>query len=85
MAYYQLYHNRVTCEIKITPLKKAFQNQPRILEALEKAGPSDVLYHNLNYEFANNRKVLRERANVIKVTWLKQVEDEAELIRNIKF
>ena len=37
MAYYQLYHNRVTCEIKITPLKKAFQNQPRVLEALEKA------------------------------------------------
>jgi len=84
MAYYQLYHNRVTCEIKITPLKKAFQNQPRVLEALEKAKPTDIVYHNSNYEFANNRNVLRERANIIKAVWLKQVEDEAEKIRNIK-
>lgn len=83
MPYYQLYHNRVTCEIKISPLKKAFQ-KPALIETLEKAKTSDVLYHNSNYEFANNRKVLRERANIIKAVWLKQVEDEAEKIKSIK-
>lgn len=83
MPYYQLYHNRVTCEIKISPLKKAFQ-KPTLTEALENASPSAILYHNSNYEFANNRKVLRERAKVIKAIWLNEAEKEVEKIKSIK-
>ncbi len=83
MPYYQLYHNRATCEIKVAPLTKALQ-EPRIIVALEKAPQDAVLYYNDNYFLSKSRKILRERANALKSTWLKQVEDEAERIRNIK-
>ena len=83
MPYYQLYHNRATCEIKVTPLKKALQ-EPRIMTKLANAPENAVIYYNDNYFLSPSRKALRELANVLKTTWLKEVEDEAEKIKSIK-
>lgn len=83
MPYYQLYHNRTTCEIKLTPLKKALQ-EPRIMTKLANAPENAVIYYNDNYFLSPSRKALRELANVLKATWLKEVEDEAEKIKSIK-
>lgn len=73
---YTLYHNKEDCVIKLEKAKKIMQNIGNFTE--------DVTCYNNNYYFCLLRSPLKQKATEMKQEWLKEAEDRAELIKNIK-
>lgn len=75
---YQLYHNKKTCELKLSKAHKSFQNE------FKKLIP-DIPYHfNDLYTLCTNRKVLRKLGMEIKALWLAEAQMEILKIESIK-
>lgn len=75
---YQLYHNKQTCELKLSKANKRWQNQ---LDALISDTP---YYYNEYYTFCTKRNVLRELGVNIKMLWLAEAQMQVQKIENIE-
>lgn len=74
---YQLYYNRERKEIKIKPLEKIFQRDNLLI--------TEELYeYNDCYYFCKSRKILKEKAEEIKVEWIKELEEEINGLKSIE-
>ena len=81
---YQLYINKKTLELKLSPIRACFKNDGSILMYKARGGDEEILYHNENLAFCKTRKVLLQYARNIKEEWLKEAKDRVEQIEAIK-
>lgn len=82
--FYQLFYDKENAEIKISPLAKVFKNPTSILDKISKLAKDEVWNYNTFYTFANNRNVLKLKAQKIKEEWLAEAENRLNTIKNIK-
>lgn len=80
---YQLYINEKTLELKVTPLKAGFKNDPKTAEFLQTT-PYDIYYQNENYRLCGKRAPLVELAKAIKNGWLVEAKNRLQKIEEIK-
>lgn len=81
---YQLYINKKTLELKLSPIKACFKNAGSILMYKAKGRDDEILHYNDLYAICKTRKVLLQYARNIKAEWLKEAKDRVEQIEAIK-
>lgn len=81
---YQLYINKKTLELKLSPIHACFKTDGSILMYKARGGDDVILHYNENYVFCKTRKVLLQYARNIKAEWLKEAKDRVEQIEAIK-
>lgn len=81
---YQLYNNKKTLELKLSPILTCFKTNGSILMYKARGGDDEILYYNENYAFCKTRKVLLQYACNIKAEWLQEAKDRVEQIEAIK-
>lgn len=82
--FYQLFYDKENAEIKISPLSKGFKKFDSTLNKISKLAEDEVWNYNSFYTFANNRNVLKLKAQEIKEKWLAEAESRLNAVKNIK-
>jgi hypothetical protein len=65
--YYELYHCKEKHEMRIRPLRKIFDKQK------DNIVPDTIYYHNSNYLFSTNRKILKGFALEMLENWREEL------------
>lgn len=82
--FYQLFHDKETCELKIQPLSKIFKKDKNLAKIISELEENEIFSYNCYYLFANNRKMLVTCALAYKKEWIQEHEDIINKIKNIK-
>lgn len=81
---YQLYVNKKTLELKLSPISTGLKNMGQILMYKLRGGDEEILHYNDCYVICKTRKVLLQYARNIKEEWLEEAKNKVEQIEAIK-
>ena len=81
---YQLCYSKSEASIKIQPLASHWKTSDKIIERIKALQPTEMWRYNDWYYFANNRKVLKEKAKLLKSEWITEAREQLDKFEKIK-
>lgn len=81
---YQLYYNKSEALIKIQPLASHWKTSDKIIERIQALRPTEMWHYNDWYYLANNRKILKQKAELLKSEWITEIREQLNKFEKIK-
>lgn len=81
---YQLCYDKSEASIKIQPLASHWKTSDKIMTKIQALKPTEMWRYNDWYYFANNRKILKEKAKLLKSEWVAEAKEQLDKFEKIK-
>lgn len=81
---YQLCYSKSEASIKIQPLASHWKTSDKIIERIKTLRSTEMWHYNDWYYFANNRKILKEKAKLLKSEWVTEAREQLDKFEQIK-
>ena len=81
---YQLCYSKSEASIKIQPLASHWKTSDKIVEKIQALKSTEMWRYNDWYYFANNRKILKEKAKLLKSEWITEAKEQLDKFEKIK-
>lgn len=81
---YQLYYDKSEASIKIRPLASHWKTSDKIITKIQALKPTEMWRYNDWYYFANNRKILKDKAKLLKSEWVAEAKEQLDKFEKIK-